>query len=75
LQLGLIDRAVRLWSNKGETVFSPFAGIGSEGYQAVLNGRKFIGNELKPAYWKAACGNLRKAVARRSEGMLFDVAA
>lgn len=75
LQLGLIDRAVRLWSNKGETVFSPFAGIGSEGYQAILNGRRFIGNELKPAYWKTACGNLRKAVEKRKESFLFAEAA
>ncbi len=73
LQLGLIDRCVRLWSNKGETVFSPFAGIGSEGYQSILRYRKFIGVELKRSYWKVACDNLNSATSRRSEGVLFDL--
>jgi DNA modification methylase len=72
LQLGLIDRCVRLWSNKGETVFSPFGGIGSEGYQALLRRRKFIGVELKRSYWKTGCDNLMKAIERRSEGQLFS---
>jgi DNA modification methylase len=61
LQLGTIERCIRLWSNKGETVLSPFAGIGSEGYEAILRGRKFIGCELKPEYWKVAVKNLRQA--------------
>ncbi len=61
LQLGTIERCVRLWSNKGETVFSPFAGIGSEGYGALLHGRKFIGAELKPEYFRAAVNNLTSA--------------
>ncbi len=74
LQLGLIDRCVRLWSNKGETVFSPFAGIGSEGYQSILRYRKFVGVELKRSYWKVACDNLASAISRRSEGVLFDLA-
>jgi DNA modification methylase len=75
LQLDLIDRAIRLWSNNGELVFSPFAGIGSEGYQALINGRRFIGNELKANYWRVACENLRRAHAKRNEGLLFaDVA-
>lgn len=74
LQLGLIDRAVRLWSNVGETVFSPFAGIGSEGYQSLLNGRNFVGNELKAQYWKLACDNLKRAHGKRNEGLLFKVA-
>ena len=58
LQLPLIERCVRLWSNAGETVLSPFAGIGSEGYMAVKLGREFIGCELKPSYWKVAVENL-----------------
>jgi DNA modification methylase len=58
LQLPLIERCVRLWSNRGETVLSPFAGIGSEGVIAVRFGRKFVGCELKQSYWKTACGNL-----------------
>jgi DNA modification methylase/superfamily II DNA or RNA helicase len=71
LQLDLIDRAVRLWSNRGELVFSPFAGIGSEGYQSLLNGRRFIGNELKEQYFKVAVSNLRRALSRRSKGVFF----
>ncbi len=58
LQLPLIERCVRLWSNQGETVLSPFAGIGSEGYMAVKLGREFVGCELKPSYWKSAVDNL-----------------
>jgi DNA modification methylase len=61
LQLPFIDRCVRLWSNPGETVLSPFAGIGSEGYMAVKRGRRFIGCELKPSYWEHAVKNLRQA--------------
>lgn len=61
LQLGTIERCVRLWSNPGDTVFSPFAGIGSEGYESVRRGRKFVGIELKPEYWKVACKNMENA--------------
>lgn len=61
LQLDLIERALLLWSNRGDTVFSPFMGIGSEGYVSVKNGRKFIGTELKPEYWNQACDFLRAA--------------
>jgi DNA modification methylase len=61
LQLDVIDRAVILWSNPGDTVFSPFAGIGSEGYQSVKRDRKFIGAELKESYFKQACENLKIA--------------
>lgn len=60
LQLGLIDRCVRLWSNRDETVLSPFAGIGSEGVMALRNGRRFIGCELKPSYWATARENLER---------------
>lgn len=61
LQLGVIERCVKLWSAPGDTVFSPFAGIGSEGYVAVKLGRKFLGIELKESYWKVAQENLRSA--------------
>jgi DNA modification methylase/superfamily II DNA or RNA helicase len=61
LQLETIERCVRLWSNPGETVLSPFAGIGSEGYVSVKHGRRFIGIELKPSYFRAAVKNLGKA--------------
>jgi DNA modification methylase len=61
LQLDAIDRCIRLWSNRGETVLSPFAGIGSEGYQAIKTGRRFVGIELKPEYAEVAMKNLRRA--------------
>ncbi len=61
LQLDLIERCVRLWSNPGDVVFSPFAGIGSEGYVATRCGRKFIGCELKPEYFRIAARNLADA--------------
>ena len=66
LQLDLIDRCVRLWSNPGETVFSPFAGIGSEGYQSLLNERKFVGIEIKDEYHKEAVKNCTDAIAERA---------
>jgi DNA modification methylase len=61
LQLGTIERCIRLWSNPGELVFSPFAGIGSEGYEALKQGRRFLGVELKAEYAEAAVKNLRRA--------------
>jgi len=59
LQLDLIDRVVRLWSNPGDVVLSPFAGVGSEGYGSLKAGRKFAGVELKRAYFDEGCKNLR----------------
>lgn len=67
LQLGVIERVVRLYSNHGEIVFSPFAGIGSEGYTAVRLGRRFYGCELKPEYHTAAGKNLERAMKLRAE--------
>lgn len=72
LQLPLIDRAVRLWSNPGELVLSPFMGIGSEGYQSVLRRRRFVGVELKPSYFAAAVANLARAVTERDTPTLLD---
>lgn len=60
LQLEVIRRGVELWTNPGDVVLSPFAGIGSEGYVARELGRKFIGVELKESYFKQACANLRQ---------------
>lgn len=62
LQLDVIERAIMLWSNAGDTVFSPFMGIGSEGYTALKLGRKFIGAELKESYFKQAVKNLNDAL-------------
>lgn len=70
LQLATIERCIRLWSNPGETVLSPFAGIGSEGYVAVKHGRKFVGIELKASYWRAAVKNLGRAEESISRRLL-----
>jgi DNA modification methylase len=61
LQLDVIERAVALWSNPGDAVVSPFAGVGSEVYGAVINGRRGIGIELKSSYYKQALRNLEEA--------------
>ena len=71
LQLGVIERAIKLWSNPGDMVFSPFAGIGSEGYQAINFNRKFTGIELKRSYWETACRNLAVAESTRNQSTLF----
>lgn len=63
LQLDVIDRCVELFSNKGETVFTPFMGVGSEVYSPVLLGRRGIGAELKPSYYRQALKNVRLAAA------------
>lgn len=73
LQLGVIDRCVKLWSNPGDIVYSPFAGIGSEGYVAIKNGRRFIGGELKRSYWMSAIENLHEAERRKGIRSLFDL--
>lgn len=61
LQLEVIRRGVRLWSNPGDTILSPFMGIGSEGYVAIQMGRKFLGMELKESYFAQAVANLKTA--------------
>lgn len=58
LQLEVIRRGIDLWTNPGDTVLSPFAGIGSEGYVAIQMGRRFIGCELKESYYRQAVSNL-----------------
>jgi len=75
LQLGVIERCLELWSNPGDLVLSPFGGIGSEGYQCILQGRRFLGMELKPRYWEVACRNLERAVgtAKNDAISLFDL--
>ncbi len=72
LQLDFIERCVRLWSNPGETVFSPFGGIGSEPYVAVDLGRRGLAIELKPSYWQAAVNNLAALEAEMGHATLFD---
>lgn len=73
LQLGFIDRCVRLWSNPGELVLTPFAGIGSELYQSVKRGRRAIGIELKPSYWATAVSNLTRLETDLAMTSLLDV--
>jgi hypothetical protein len=73
LQLDLIERAVVLWSNPGEVVFSPFTGIGSEGVVSVKKKRKFIGTELKDGYFRIAADNLAHAENESATPSLVDL--
>jgi len=66
LQLEVIRRGVDLWTNPGDVVMSPFAGIGSEGYVSIEMGRKFVGVELKGSYFNQACVNLENAGSQQS---------
>lgn len=72
LQLDVIERALMLWSKEGDTVLSPFMGIGSEGYQSVKMGRKFLGVELKDSYFDAAVKNMESAVLQKNQMTIFD---
>jgi DNA modification methylase len=70
LQLDVIDRIITLWSNPGETVLTPFMGVGSEVYSAVCNSRRGIGVELKPSYYKQAVLNMLDARPGKSDAQL-----
>lgn len=78
LQLDVIDRTIVLWSNPGETVLTPFMGVGSEVYGAVMQGRRGVGIELKPSYYRQAVKNVAAAASGRMDaenvGLPFDVA-
>lgn len=71
LQLQVIERGIRLWSNPGDVVFTPFLGIGSEAYVALKMGRRAIGCELKRSYFRQAAANCR-AVEMDQQNALFD---
>lgn len=73
LQLDVIERCIDLWSNPGDTVLTPFLGIGSEVYSAVKMGRKGIGCELKPSYFVQAKRNLE--LLKQETGGLFEAVA
>lgn len=73
LQLQVIERGIDLWTNPGDVVLSPFAGIGSEGHVALRMGRKFVGVELKDSYFKQAAENLENSM--KQTGDLFWNAA
>lgn len=75
LQLDVIERCIILWSNPGEVVFTPFMGVGSEVYGAVINDRQGIGIELKDTYYRQAVKNMEEAVSntRTTQQSIFDV--
>jgi DNA modification methylase len=75
LQLDVIERCIWLWSNPGDVVLSPFAGIGSEGVVALKQRRKFIGIELKRSYWQQACRYLQDAELQSDQPTLFSMDA
>ncbi len=78
LQLDVIDRVIQLWSNPGETVLTPFLGVGSEAYGAVCAGRRAIGMELKPSYFKQARLNMEasgKARIENQDDLFSEVSA
>jgi len=70
LQLDVIERALELWSNPGDTILSPFAGIGSEGYVSLKTGRRFRGIELKRSYWQVAANNLQRVADIKQQTIL-----
>jgi DNA modification methylase len=72
LQLGVIRRCVRLWSNQGDVVMDPFNGIGSTGVGAIELGRRYVGVELKPGYYRVAAANLRTAERLAQTQTLFS---
>lgn len=71
LQLGTIERCIKLWSNPGDLVCDPFGGIASTGYVALQEGRRFVGCELKESYHRAGTKNLNRALATRAQHGLF----
>ena len=71
LQLDVIERGLELWTNPGDIAFSPFMGIGSEGYKALEMSRRFVGVELKESYFNVAVNNLRSASQKAQEQSLF----
>lgn len=72
LQLDTIQRAITLWSNEGDTVLTPFMGIGSEVYQSILQNRYGIGFELKDSYFTEAVKNIKRAEQQKNTKTLFD---
>jgi DNA modification methylase len=72
LQLDVIERALKLWTNPGEIVFDPFTGIGSTGYIALEQGRTFIGIELKESYMQISRKNLERILQKKTQATLFD---
>ena len=72
LQLPVIERLLKLYTNPNDIVFTPFLGIGSEVYQAILMGRRGVGIELKKSYFDCAVENVKNAIIESSQPTLFD---
>ena len=72
LQLGVIERLVKLWSAPGDLVLDPFMGIGSTGYVALKLGRRAVGFELKRSYFESAINHLKRGEAEQEQQTLFD---
>ena len=75
LQLEVIRRGIDLWTNPGDVVLSPFAGIGSEGFAALEMGRKFVGIELKESYYRQAALNLQAAEQEKTQDLFSEATA
>lgn len=75
LQLDTIQRSIHLWSNEGDTILTPFMGVGSEAYQAVKMNRKAIGFELKDSYFDAAVRNVKTAIEGKRQMSILDLMA
>ena len=75
LQLGVIERAIELWSNPGDLVHSGFTGIGSEGVMSLQAGRRFVGSELKKSYFDIACRNLSETAKETTQTDMFELEA
>ena len=75
MPLDLTERLIRQYTNSGETVYSPFMGVGSEGFVSLRHGRRFIGTELKPSYYRQACKYLDEAERLGPVSDLFAQAA
>jgi DNA modification methylase len=72
LQLDVVERCLDLWTNPGDLVFSPFTGIGTEGYESLLLHRRFVGSELKRSYFDVAVKNLTTAADKARQKDLFS---
>ena len=73
LQLDVIERVLTLWSNPGETVLTPFMGVGSEVYGAIVHGRRGIGIELKASYYRQAIRNLEHAAVGQRDSQAYGL--
>lgn len=73
LQIEVIQRCVRMWSNPGDVVLTPFGGIGSEGYVAIQEGRRAVLCELKASYYKQLVANMQEAEREKAQPTLFDI--